>query len=89
MLMLIDTPDPRYGPEPDQPRQPKIPWGRRHPTARVRIPFIAAVLCMIGAYVLDPPLLIFGLSMISTCLFFDAILALLPTGGDGLWEHRQ
>jgi hypothetical protein len=44
---------------------------------------------MIGAYVFDPPLLIFGLAMISTCLFFDAILALLPTGGDGLWEHRQ
>ena len=85
MLMLIDTPDPRYRSEPDQPREP---WSRRHPTARVRLPAILAVLCMVAAYIVTPPLLIFGLSMLSMTLFFDAILALLPTG-DGLWSHRQ
>jgi hypothetical protein len=85
MLMLIDTPDPRYRPEPDRPREP---WGRRHPTARVRVPFVLAVVCMLAAYIVSSPLLIFGLSMASTMLFFDAILALLPTG-DGLWSHRQ
>lgn len=85
MLMLIDTPDPRYRSEPDPPREP---WGRRHPTARVRLPFILAVACMFAAYVVTSPLLIFGLSMVSMTLFFDGILALLPTG-DGLWSHRQ
>ena len=86
MLMLIDTPDPRYRSEPDQPREP---WSRRHPTARVRLPFIArGDLHASAAYVVNSPLLIFGLSMVSMMLFFDAILALLPTG-DGLWSHRQ
>ena len=84
MLMLIDTPDPRYR-EPDRPREP---WSRRHPTARVRLPFILAIACMLAAYVVSSPLLIFGLSMVSMTLFFDGILALLPTG-DGLWSHRQ
>ena len=85
MLMLIDTPDPRYRSEPDPPREP---WGRRHPTARVRLPFILAVACTFAAYVVTSPLLIFGLSMVSMTLFFAGILALLPTG-DGLWSHRQ
>jgi hypothetical protein len=85
MLMLIDTPDTRYRSEPDQPR---VPWSRRHPTARVRLPFILAVLCMAGAYIFASPLVIFGLSMASMTFFFDGILALLPTG-DGLWSHRQ
>ena len=85
MLMLIDTPDPRYRSEPDRPREP---WSHRHPTARVRLPFILAVICMVAAYVVNSALLIFGLSMVSMMLFFDAILALLPTG-DGLWSHRQ
>jgi hypothetical protein len=85
MLMLIDTADPRYRSEPDQPR---VPWSHRHPTARVRLPFILAVICMGAAYVFSSPLVIFGFSMASMMLFFDAILALLPTG-DGLWSHRQ
>jgi len=54
----------------------------------VRLPFILAVICMLAAYVVNSSLLIFGLSMVSMMLFFDAILALLPTG-DGLWSHRQ
>ena len=84
MLMLIDTADPRYRREPE----PRVPWSRRHPTARVRLPAILAVVLMLSAYVVSSPLLIFGLSMVSMMLFFDAILALLPTG-DGLWSHRQ
>jgi len=43
---------------------------------------------MAAAYVFTPPLLVFGFSMASMALFFDWILALLPTG-DGLWNHRQ
>jgi hypothetical protein len=85
MLMLIDTPDPRYRSEPDQPR---VPWGRRHPTARVRLPFVLAVMCMAAAYLFGSPLVIFGCTTVSMMLFFDGILALLPTG-DGLWSHRQ
>ena len=65
-----------------------MPWSRRHPTARVRLPFILAVICMIAAYIVGSALLIFALSMVSMMLFFDGILALLPTG-DGLWSHRQ
>ena len=57
MLMLIDTPDPRYGPEPDQPWRPKVPWGRRHPTARVRIPLVLAVL-LAGSVVPNPHLVL-------------------------------
>ena len=58
------------------------------PDARVRLPFILAASSCSSAYVVSSPLLIFGLSMVSMMLFFDAILALLPTG-DGLWSHRQ
>ena len=89
MLMLIDTPDPRYGPSPISPSG-RRPWSRRHPTARVRLPFVARrASAWSAAYIVSSPLLIFGLSMVSMMLFFDAILALLPTGGDGLWGHRQ
>jgi hypothetical protein len=44
MLMLIDTPDPRYRPEPEPEREP---WRRRHPRARVALPLGDGALAML------------------------------------------
>jgi hypothetical protein len=84
MLMLIDTPDPRYRPEPEPEKEP---WRRRHPLMRVLLPIAASVACFGIAY-LVPPLVTFVLTIVAMMLFFDGALALLPTG-DGLWSNRQ
>jgi hypothetical protein len=85
-LMLIDTPDPRYRREPD-PEPEREPWGRRHPRARVVLPWVGCLLCFVVAY-LVPPFVTFVLTVTGLMLFFDGALALLPTG-DGLWSNRQ
>jgi hypothetical protein len=84
MLMLIDTPDPRYRPEPEPEKEP---WRRRHPRMRVLLPVCASVLCFAVAYVV-PPFVTFLLTIVAMMLFFDGALALLPTE-DGLWSNRQ
>jgi hypothetical protein len=84
MLMLIDTPDPRYRPDPEPEKEP---WRRRHPRARICLPWSGMVLCLVVAY-LVPPLVTFVLTMAAMILFFDGALALLPSG-DGLWSNRQ
>ena len=84
MLMLIDTPDPRYRPE-DEPEEE--PWRRRHPLMRVCLPMAASAACFGVAYVV-PPFVTFVLTIVAMMLFFDGALALLPTG-DGLWSNRQ
>jgi hypothetical protein len=84
MLMLIDTPDPRYRPEPEPEREP---WRRRHPRARVALPLAGCAVCFGVAY-LVPPFITFVLTIVAMMLFFDGALALLPTG-DGLWSNRQ
>jgi hypothetical protein len=86
-LMLIDTPDPRYRrePEPDEPE--RVPWRRRHPRARLVLPWVGCVLCFLVAY-LVPPFVTFLLTIAALMCFFDGALALLPTG-DGLWSNRQ
>jgi len=84
MLMLIDTPDPRYRGEPEPEPEP----GRgRHPNMRVWAPIGGSVVCFIVAY-LVPPLVTFVLTIVALLLFFDGVLALLPSG-DGLWSHHQ
>jgi hypothetical protein len=45
MLMLIDTPDPRYRPDP----APDEPWGRR-PTLRVWLWLLAAAAAIVLAH---------------------------------------
>jgi hypothetical protein len=84
MLMLIDTPDPRYRPD-DEPE--KEPGRRRHPRARVFLPIAASVACFALAY-LVPPFVTFVLTIVAMMLFFDGALAMLPSG-DGLWSNRQ
>jgi hypothetical protein len=84
MLMLIDTPDPRYGREPER----RAPWSQRHPRARVWLPIAACVACVLAAYVVGPPLWTFVLTVAAMMFFFDGALALMPTG-DGLWSNRQ
>jgi hypothetical protein len=85
MLMLIDTPDPRYRPE--EPEPEREPWRLRHPRARVALPLAGSVLCFTVAY-LVPPFVTFLLTIAAMMLFFDGALALLPTE-DGLWSNRQ
>jgi hypothetical protein len=84
MLMLIDTPDPRYRPEPEPEKEP---WRRRHPRMRVCLPMAGSVACFAVAYHV-PPAVTFVLTIVAMMLFFDGALALLPTG-DGLWSNRQ
>ena len=81
MLMLIDTPDPRYQPE------PREPWHRRHPRVRICLPWVGCLTCIVAAYMV-PPLITFILTVVALMLFFDGALALLPRG-DGLWSNRQ
>jgi hypothetical protein len=83
-LMLIDNPDTRYRPEPEPEREP---WRRRHPRARVVLPFACCAGCFVAAYLVGP-FLTFVLTVAALMFFFDGALALLPTG-DGLWSHRQ
>jgi hypothetical protein len=83
-VMLVDTPDPRYRPEPEPEREP---WRRRHPRARVVLPFACCAVCFLFAY-LAGPLLMFVLTVAALMFFFDGALALMPSG-DGLWSHRQ
>ena len=83
-LMLIDNPDPRYRPEPEPEREP---WRRRHPRARVVLPFACCAVCFGAAYLVGP-FQTFVLTVAALMFFFDGALALLPTG-DGLWSHRQ
>jgi hypothetical protein len=85
MLMLIDTPDPRYRPE--QPEPDREPWRQRHPRARVWMPLAGCAACFGAAY-LVPPFVTFVLTVAALMLFFDGALALMPTG-DGLWSNRQ
>jgi hypothetical protein len=82
MLMLIDTPDPRYRPE--QPPEPGRQW---NPNLRVLIPLAAAVVCLGVAY-LTPPLVSYLLMIAGLVLFFDGATSLFP-GTDGLKDHRQ
>jgi hypothetical protein len=84
MLMLIDTPDPRYRPDPEPEKEP---WRRRHPRARIALPLVGCVVCFVLAY-LVPPFVTFVLTIVAMMLFFDGALAMLPTG-DGLWSNRQ
>jgi len=86
MLMLIDTPDPRYRREPES-EPDREPWRRRHPRARLLLPWIACVMCFVVAYMV-PPFVTFLLTTAGLMFFFDGALALLPTG-DGLWSNRQ
>jgi hypothetical protein len=85
-LMLVDTPDPRYRRDPE-PEPDREPWHRRHPRARVLIPWIGCVLCFSVAYFV-PPLATWLLTVAALMCFFDGALALLPTG-DGIWSNRQ
>jgi hypothetical protein len=88
MLMLIDTPDPRYRPEPEpEPEREREPWRLRHPRARVGLPLAGCAVCFAVAYVV-PPFVTFLLTVTAIMLFFDGALAMLPTG-DGLWSNRQ
>jgi hypothetical protein len=81
MLMLIDTPDPRYRPDNPEP-------GRRwNPNLRVWVPLIAAVVCLGMAY-LVPPLVSYILMVAGLVLFFDGATSLFPTS-DGLRDHHQ
>ena len=84
--MLLDTPDPRYRPEPE-PEPEREPWRRRHPRARLILPWVACIACFAAAYHV-PPFVTFVLTVAALMLFFDGALALLPTG-DGLWNNRQ
>jgi hypothetical protein len=84
MLMLIDTPDPRYRRDPDP--EPEPDRGR-NPRLRVCAPIVASIVAFAGAYV-APPFVTFLLTVVGLLLFFDGVLAMLPTG-DGLWNHRQ
>ena len=82
-LMLIDTPDPRYRGEPD----PEPERERWRPNLRVWAPILASVVCFGVAY-LVPPFVTFLLTVAGLLLFFDGVLALVPSG-DGLWSNRQ
>jgi hypothetical protein len=82
MLMLIDTPDPRY--RPDQPD----PGRRWNPNLRVLIPLVAAAVCLGVAY-LVPPLVSYILMVAGLILFFDAGTSLFPSSSDGLRDHHQ
>jgi hypothetical protein len=85
MLMLIDTPDPRYRPsEPDPEREP---WHVRHRAIRITLPILASVGCFVAASYVSP-FMTFVLTIVALTLFFDGALALLPRG-DGLWSNRQ
>jgi hypothetical protein len=81
MLMLIDSQDPRYGPDEPEP-------GRRwNPNLRVWIPLVGAVVC-IGVAYLVPPLVSYILMVAGLVLFFDGATSLLPSG-DGLRDNHQ
>src|SRR4051812_13757061 len=85
MLMLIDTPDPRYRPsEPDPERQP---WHVRHRAIRVMLPILASIGCFVASSYVSP-FMTFVLTIVALTLFFDGALALLPRG-DGLWSNHQ
>jgi hypothetical protein len=85
MLMLIDTPDPRYRPsEPDPEREP---WHVRHRAIRVTAPILASIGCFVASSYVSP-FMTFVLTVVALTLFFDGALALLPRG-DGLWSNRQ
>ena len=85
MLMLIDTPDPRYRPpEPDPDREP---WHVRHRAIRIALPIVASIGCFIASSYVSP-FMTFVLTIVALTLFFDGALALLPRG-DGLWSNRQ
>jgi hypothetical protein len=83
MLMLIDTPDPRYRREP--PDEPGRQW---NPNLRVWIPLILAVLCLGVAYFV-PPLPSYLLMVAGLVLFFDGATSLFPSTNDGLKDHQQ
>jgi hypothetical protein len=82
-LMLIDTPDPRYRGEPD-PEPDHEGW---RPNLRVWIP-IGASIVSFGVAALLSPFLMFVMTIVGLLLFFDGVLALVPSG-DGLWSNRQ
>ena len=84
MLMLIDTPDPRYRPDgEDEPGRER----RWRPNPRVWTPFVGCVVCLVLAGMVAP-LPSFVLAMVALGLFMDGATALLPPG-DGLRKYRQ
>jgi hypothetical protein len=84
MLMLIDTPDPRYRPDEPEPEPGRRRW---NPRLRVLLPLVGAILCIAIAY-LVPPLVAYVLMVVGLVLFFDAATSLYPSGG-GMTDHRQ
>jgi hypothetical protein len=88
MLMLIDTHDPRYPRRPDREPEPDRRPRRRSPVpARVWLPLVLAVLCLVATSWVTP-LAGYGLVLVSLCLFSRVGAVLMPSI-DGLREHRQ
>jgi hypothetical protein len=81
LLMLIDTPDPRYRPG-DEPVR-RDGW---RPNPRVWLPCLGAVLCILVAGWV-PPLAAYVLIIVGLCLFFDGASSAWPK--DGLAHHWQ
>jgi hypothetical protein len=82
-LMLVDTPDPRYRREPEEPEPEPERW---HPNLRLWAPIAGSIVCFVSAY-LVPPLVTFILTIAGLMLFFDGVFSLFPD--DGLRSHRQ
>jgi hypothetical protein len=82
MLGLIDTPDPRYRPEPEPERRP-----RRPPHMRLWLTLGGCIACFLLAGLM-PPLVAYVLAIAGMALFFDGATSLLPSG-DGLSKYKQ
>jgi hypothetical protein len=67
MLMLIDTPDPRYQPDPS----PHEPWGRR-PTMRVWLWLLGAVAAIVLGHFVPVALVGYGLDVTAFWLAMGA-----------------
>jgi hypothetical protein len=81
LLMLIDTPDPRYRPGEEPARRER--W---RPNPRVWLPCLGAVLCIVVAGWV-PPLAAYVLTIVGLALFFDGASSAWPK--DGLTHHPQ
>jgi hypothetical protein len=84
LLMLLDTPDPRYQREPEPEPEPGRRWNAN---LRIWLPLGGSAACFAVAY-LVPPFVTFVLTVAGLMLFFDGVLALVPSG-DGLNKHQQ
>jgi hypothetical protein len=82
MLMLLNTPDPRYRPDGEPGRSRR--W---RPNLRLWLPLIGAAVCLVVAGFV-PPLPGYVLVMAAFGLFLDAATSLWPKG-DGLTKYRQ